>query len=367
MKIMYLLYSFTIGGTEKLVSDICNEISKSHDVYLYIVNDYYDDSMISKLSSSIHVILYGRKVGAKNKLKTMIDICGFCKEKNIDVIHCNALNTPELLIISKLFIPKIKIIYTIHGIGQYETLGKMRIFYRNKLCNSIIAISHSVYEDIISNGADKKKTIIVHNAINLESFYMREHATRASQFRIGNVARIDISKKGQDILLNALISIKDKYTIKCIFAGAPDERHEEEFQELIDKAAKELKNAESIVEFIGSISDVPQFLENIDLFVLPSRLEGFGISLIEAMSMGIPCISSDINGPKEIIGDEERGYLFESESAESLAEKIIYVINNYDEALIKAEKAKKYVEEKFDIKVMCKKLIKIYSICSEPR
>lgn len=361
MKIMYLLYSFTIGGTEKLVSDICNEISKSNEVYLYIVNDHYDDSMISKLSYNIHIILYGRKVGSKNKLKTMIDIYRFCKAENIDVIHCNALNTPELLLIVKMFIKKLKVVYTIHGVGQYETLGKIRAFYRNKLCNSIIAISHSVYEDIISNGADKKKTTIVYNAINLEQFQMGKHVIRENQFKIGNVARIDISNKGQDVLLNAIILIKNICNVKCIFAGAPDKSHEEEFQMLIDKADWELKNSKSMVEFVGSINDVPHLLENIDLFVLPSRFEGFGISLIEAMSMGIPCISSDINGPKEIIGDEERGYLFKSGSAEKLADQILHVINNYEEALIKAEKAKKYVEDNFDIKVMCEKLIRIYN------
>ena len=361
MKIMYLLYSFTIGGTEKLVSDICNEISKSNDVYLYIVNDYYNESMISKLSSNVHVILYGRKVGSKNKCKTMIDIYRFCKAENIDVIHCNALNTPELLTITKIFIKKIKIVYTIHGVGQYEMLGKTRVFYRNRLCDSIIAISRSVYEDVIFNGADKKKTTVVYNAINLEQFQMRKHTTIEVPFKIGNVARIDVSKKGQDVLLNALILIKNTRNVKCIFAGAPDKSHEEEFRILIDKADRELKNSKSIVEFIGSINDVPHFLENIDLFVLPSRFEGFGISLIEAMSMGIPCISSDIYGPKEIIGHEERGYLFKSGSAEDLAEQILYVINNYDEALAKAEKARKFVEDNFDMKVMCEKLIRIYN------
>ena len=59
MKIMYLLYSFTIGGTEKLVSDICNEISKENEVHLFIVNDHYDEAMVSKISSNVKINLYG--------------------------------------------------------------------------------------------------------------------------------------------------------------------------------------------------------------------------------------------------------------------------------------------------------------------
>ena len=51
MKIMHLLFSFTIGGTERLVSDICNEmVAKEHDVHLYIVNDLLSKELLSTLS-----------------------------------------------------------------------------------------------------------------------------------------------------------------------------------------------------------------------------------------------------------------------------------------------------------------------------
>lgn len=360
MKIMYLLYSFTIGGTEKLVSDICNEISKNNEVHLFIVNNHYDEAMISRISSNVKVISYGRKVGSKKRIRTMIDIYSYCKSNNIDVVHCNAFNTPELLILTKILSKNTKIVYTIHDVNQYSTLGKIRVMYRNWLCDSIIAISQSVYDDIVFYGADSKKTHIVYNAINMEHFQPMEHKVKHSPFTIGNVARIDVSKKGQDILMDAITLIIDKYNFRCIFAGAPAKGNQEEFLKLKERAKNDFKNFGCDVNFIGSITDVAGFLEKIDLFVLPSRFEGFGISLVEAMSMGIPCISSDINGPREIIGNNERGYLFESGSSEKLADRIIYVMNNYEEAIMVADKARKYVSENFDIKNMCGKLLKIY-------
>lgn len=360
MKIMYLLYSFTIGGTEKLVSDICNEISKENEVHLFIVNDHYDEAMLSKISSKVKVISYGRKVGSKKKIRTMVDIYTYCKRNKIEVVHCNAFNTPELLVLTKKILKNIKIIYTIHDVNQYATLGKIRVMYRNWLCDSIIAISQSVYDDIVSCGADSEKTYIVYNAINMEQFQPVEHKNKHNPFTIGNVARIDVSKKGQDILLDALTLIKDKCNFKCMFAGAPAKGKQEEFMILKDRAKNDFQNDRCEVNFIGGITDVEGFLEKIDLFVLPSRFEGFGISLVEAMSMGIPCISSDINGPREIIGNNKRGYLFESGSSEKLADSILYVMNNYDEALMVADNARSYVSDNFDIKNMCKKLLKIY-------
>ena len=360
MKIMYLLYSFTIGGTEKLVSDICNEISKENEVHLFIVNDYYDEAMVSQISSNVKINLYGRKVGSKKKIRTMVDIYTYCKKNKIEVVHCNALNTPELLILTKILMKNIKIVYTIHGVNQYATLGKIRILYRNWLCDSIIAISQSVYDDIVSCGADKKKTHIVYNAINMEQFQPAEHKIKHNPFTIGNVARIDVSKKGQDILLDAMLLIKDKCNFRCMFAGAPAKGNQEEFLNLEERARNDFQNDKCEVKFIGSITDVAGFLRKIDLFVLPSRFEGFGISLVEAMSMGVPCISSDINGPREIIGNNERGYLFESGSSEKLADRILYVMNNYEEALMVADKARMYVSENFDIRNMCGKLLSIY-------
>ncbi|WP_295916154.1 glycosyltransferase family 4 protein [uncultured Anaerovibrio sp.] len=360
MKIMFLLYSYTIGGTEKLVGDICNELSKENDVHLFIVNNHYDDAMLTKLSPKVKVLLYGRKIGSNKIISTMLDIYKYCKYNNIDIVHCNALNTPELLILTKLLLKKIKVAYTIHDVGQYSILGTVRVRYRNWLCDSIIAISQSVYDDIVFYGADRNKVHLVYNAIDIEQFQSVEHKSRHSPFTIGNVARIDAYKKGQDLLLDAMVLIKDRCNFRCIFAGAPSKRNEAEFLMLQERAKREFQDDGCEVNFIGSISDVPGFLKSIDLFVLPSRFEGFGISLIEAMCMGIPCISSNIDGPREIIGNNERGYLFESESPEKLSEKICYVMDNYDEALFVADKARKYVRENFDIKNMCRKLMDIY-------
>ena len=93
-----------------------------------------------------------------------------------------------------------------------------------------------------------------------------------------------------------------------------------------------------------------EFLNTIDIFVLPSRFEGFGISLIEAMGMGIPCIASNIAGPAEVINLEGIGSLFENEN----------VINNYETVKSQAIDKAENIKNKYDISSMCKMLIEIY-------
>ena len=371
MKIMYLLFSFTVGGTEKLVSDICNEmICQGQKVYLYIVNDYYSEDMLANLSDKIHVTLQKRKIGNENIFKTMQKIARFVNKERIDVVHCNSFDSPELLLIAKALNPKLKVLYTVHDIGQYCTLNKMRVVYRNIICNNIIAISNSVEIDIISNGAKRTLVNRVYNAIDLSKYLpdfvnnrtatMNKKAFAMDNVVVGNVARIFPDKKGQDILIRAISKVAQKYpNIKCVFAGAADKEHEKNLVQL--KGLVYDLGLNDNVEFLGNVTDIPEFLSTIEIFVLPSRFEGFGISLIEAMAMGVPCIASNIDGPAEIIGDNEHGYLFAGGNVDELAERLVYVIEHYSKEKSRAIQNIDYVTQRFDISIMCDKLLELYA------
>ncbi len=361
MKIMYLLFSFTVGGTERLVSDICNEMVKREcEVYLYIVNDQYSNSMLKTIDKNVYIELYGRKRNGGRRIQTILEVTKFIRDNHIDVVHCNAFDTPELLVLHPLLFPDVRIIHTIHGIGQYESINKIKCIFRNYICDKFIAISDSVRRDIILKGADKNKTITIYNGIDLEKFKPRyKERFDKDHVKIGNIARIDLSKKGQDILIQAIDHLKRfNYKVECHFGGSADRYHTEDLKYL-KKKAKELGVDENIY-FWGNVDDIVTFLNDIDIFVLPSRSEGFGIALLEAMSMGIPCIASNLNGPAEIIGENKRGYLFETENAEDLARKIIGVIENYDEELKRSRMNLQYVKNNFDIKSMCNRLMDIY-------
>lgn len=363
MNIVYLLFSFTVGGTEKLVTDICSEMSRSgQHVHLYIVNKHYDKQMLERLPSGVTVTCRNRAVGSGSKWKEMLALFQYCKKYHIDVVHCNSLDAPELLLAAKLFVPKLKVVYTVHGMNQYATLNKLRVLYRNLFCSSIIAISNSVKDDILQQGASARKVSVVYNAIDL-SKYPLQNQKKFNQDRIviGNVARIDSAIKGQDILINAIGRLKDKHTITCYFAGAADGGHKDDLYQLKMLAQDAVHGSSSEIVFMGNVDDIPGFLSQIDLFVLPSRYEGFGISLIEAMSMGIPCISSDTNGPREIIGDHERGTLFNVNDAQDLADQLEKIITDYPRYKKQAKTAEVFVRQNYNIENMCAQLGAIYA------
>lgn len=361
MNIMYLLFSFTTGGTERLVVDICNEMSdKDNKVYLYIVNNLYEEELLRQLNKDVIVELQNRPVGGGKFIGTLFRIAEFIKRRRIEVVHCNALDTPELLMLHPILFPKTKIVYTIHAVGQYDELNKLRILYRNRLCNKVIAISESVKNDIIRHGADPRKIVRVYNAIDVSKFTGKNNRQfDSNHLVIGNVARIVPEIKGQDILIESVALLRHKYPeIKCYFAGGVDSEHQEAYEKLKERIR--CLGMENNIIFLGNINEIADFLCSLDIFVLPSRIEGFGLALIEAMAMGIPCIAGNLAGPAEIIGDDEYGLLFERENAQMLADKIDYIARDYPVCKEKADKGARYVQKTFDIRVMCERLMEIY-------
>ncbi len=105
------------------------------------------------------------------------------------------------------------------------------------------------------------------------------------------------------------------------------------------------------VKFYQDRLDVEVFYDEANLFVLPSRYEGFGLALVEAMASGLPVIASDIDGLREIIADGETGFLVPPDDAAALARKIADVVRRADlEQICVAAAAR---AEIFDIGNMC--------------
>lgn len=361
MRIMYLLFSFTIGGTEHLIADICNEMSdRGNDIHLYIVNDLISEELIGTLNKDIKVFLQKRPVGKGKRLSTLWMIARYVKRNRIQVIHCNSLNSPELLLFSNVLNQKTKIVYTVHGIGQYKILGEKRIALRNKMCDSIIGISDAVVKDIISAGADKNKVIRIYNGVNHQRYALAQKKIYDSnKIVIGSIGRIMPSVKGQDVLLRAVPLLKKSYPkIKVIFAGGVADDQKQEYKKLIDYTDK--MGLSGNVDFIGTINNVPAFLNHIDICVVPSKLEGFGLALIEAMAMGIPCVVSDVGGLKEIVDNEKIGTIFHSGDPESLTRCIEAVIDNYDEYKEQSWECKEEIAFKYSIRELCDNLQKLY-------
>ena len=357
MNILYTIISFNVGGAEKLLVDILNNWKNKQDnVTLCIINDEYKIEMIEKIKKRNNIsIEYIKRSNGSKDIRFFYKYLKLIRRNNINIIHCQDKESLIFSSFAKILNPRIKIFNTIHDTKIYNNLNNIYIFLDKIFTKKIIAISDSVKKDIIFRGISENKIEIVYNGIDF-SPYNKYKKENNKYYTIGCVARIKPQKKGQDILINAIEIVKKEYpNIKCYFAGTYEQKDKEDMIKLKNMIVN--KKLEDNIMFLGNVKNIPKFLKKIDLFVLPSRQEGFGLVIIEAMAAKIPVISSNIEGPREIIKNNEYGLLFKKENYNDLAEKILYSIKYPNKNL---EYIYNYSKNFFEINYMIKKLRGLY-------
>lgn len=179
----------------------------------------------------------------------------------------------------------------------------------------------------VSSGVQKKakrefpnnKVIVVPNHVTISPNKFVKSAGKPLVF--GTMGRLH-HNKGFDVFLNALTDPKLQiYEWQAVIAGTGPENNR------LRQMVKDFKLNDR-VKFLGWIDDLDSFYNSIDVFVLPSREEPFGLVLLEAMARQCPVIATDTDGPLDIIKNNSTGILVERDNIQQLAKTLIDVINN---------------------------------------
>ena len=186
----------------------------------------------------------------------------------------------------------------------------------NRKTDGVVAISGRIAEILIQAGVRKDKIRVIYSGIDPQSFgssSFRGWGERAPV--IGTVAVL-FKRKGHRFLLEAAARLKERgLKLRYLFAGEGPERSE------LEKQAVKL-GLDSEVSFQGFVADVPHFLAQVDIFVLPSLYEGLGVAVLEAMAAGKPIVACEVGGIPELIQHHDTGLLVPPADSAALAEAI---------------------------------------------
>lgn len=345
MKICHVLWGLTYGGIETMVVNIANaQTELGHNVSLLIVNDLIEDTLVESLLPKVNFICLKRKVGSKNPFY-VIKLNMVLKNMGCDIIHLHHVKLYNYLL------PSLKrITCTTHHTDCVRHL----IPFIPRIPR-LISISNYVHDDILNKLS--KNSDVVLNGINPRLFSKKcknDVYDGKRQFKIVQVGRLDHKLKGQDVLIKAASLLREKgvdFKIDIIGDG-PSMNY---LQELVSK-----DNLFGQVELKGAMSynNIAKALASYDLLVQPSRLEGFGLTIIEGMAAKVPVLVSDIGAQLEVINKGECGYVFKSEDANSCADAIERIIKNYDLEIV--EKAYERVYKMYDVAVTASNYIEEY-------
>lgn len=339
-------------------------LSKRHKIHVISVSVDYQ----SKISFCKYTF---RNISKKNLIETRVKVArsfpiynqlnyfitsfflirNILKKEKIDIIHCHFAYPIGVLgfLLSKYF--KVPYVITEHA-SKFENrfksiIHKMLTLKVLKKADKIIAVGNSLKKEI--EKYITKPISVVPNVVNVSKFYSKKRYT--NNIDIGFLGALNGERKGLDILLKALSEVENNNYFLHVGGNG----------KLLSKYKDDSKNIGIYNKciFYGVIAPekVPDFFSKLDVFVLPSRKESFGVVVIEAMASGIPVIGTICGGPEEII-TKETGLLIEKENIQELKNAIDFILKNLK--LYNSKKIRNYVDEKFGTDIFVNKLTKIY-------
>lgn len=345
MKIVHLIWSFNIGGAETMLANIASEQAQmGKQVSLIIINDSYDRELVESVNKKVNIKLLGRKPGSKSPLPIIwLNILLLLARPS--VIHCHVAS-----IINYLFKPfHKKATLTMHTTGikhAHKTLSK---YYK------IFAISDSV-KVVLKEKYNINATTIM-NGVVFNKIANTKHKTRDKVFKIVSIGRLVDNIKGHSTLIKAISRISENTSICVdIIGDGPD-------MTTLRSLCQEL-HIEEKVHLLGSKSQayIQNRLCEYDLLVQPSFIEGFGLTIVEAMAAKVPVLVSDIDGTSEVVCYGKYGSCFKVGSVCDLAEKITEIISNIEQHKDVAEKAYEYAIERYSLTSTARKYIDNYTL-----
>lgn len=301
-------------------------------------------------------IIVSRSFPVYNQLNFIISayyaLSKIVKQNKPDIIHCHYAYPSGIiawLIKRKTGIPFIitehtKIKTTFRSIF-HRMLSKIAL---RKSCK-VIAVSTALEKELIQEKI--VNTVVIPNMIDTDKISPGKKQNNC--FVIGFLGSMSTNNKGLDLLLSACICLPFEFRLKIGGTGI--------FEEYYKALCGQMKLTEKTI-FVGGVNpkDRNKFFSDIDLFVLPSRYETFGMVLIEALAAGIPVVSTRCGGPEDII-NEEVGLLTDINNSGQITEAIQKIYSNYK--LYDAIKLRNYCIEKFGQGSFLKHIINLYQSC----
>ncbi len=340
-KVLQIINSPGLGGAETIAKKIAIE-------FRFPIFCLRNDSFNQFESLNVPVFFGTLSKHYKYNLKVFLKLKRIIKELKIEILHVHLATSLFYAVLVKIFNPKLKLIY--HEHGEIFRNNKLKILFKifRKKINFVLAVSNVTKDEIIKKTfLDEEKIIVLHNFLCLENNFKQELSKKFEKnkiLKIGFIGRLT-EVKGCNILIKSLENLKIPF--KCFIAGEGPQK------EYLIKLTKDLLLEKNIV-FLGYAAK-ENFYPEIDIIVIPSIYESFGLVFLEAGFFKVPAIISKTGGLLELGKDFENCVFFEPKNEADLQKKIEILYQDLELrkkiALNNSEDIKSYDFKEFEKKI----------------
>ncbi|MEG1916899.1 MAG: glycosyltransferase family 4 protein [Muribaculaceae bacterium] len=331
MKILLLSTGGKTGGEETFTRNLAlNLQKKGHYVEVAVGGDIQQLDLDAYNIKIAPIDITKRNVwGLFNCAKALAK---YIKTNHFDIIHAQAIGPAIMGVLAKkIWRCQTPWIWHNHGITDFAY--KYIVKYFNRL-DLVIANSDYVGVMLRRYGISLSKCKRIHNGITVADFAVTDQdrdvlkSAKRVEFGFKSTDKIVIyvgrlsPEKGVEVLLRAFEAVyADRTDIQCLLIG-----------DGVQKAALESQisnyNSKQHIVFAGFRKDIKELVAASDILVLPSHMETFSLTTLQAFATGTPCIASDVGGTPEQILNDFNGFLFRDNDDEDLALKIKVLIED---------------------------------------
>lgn len=350
MKILILCAQGGVAGSTYSISYLANGLAeRGHQVWLGCVQgSKLDELTDAKIVNKVYLRFKGK--WDSSTIDTLIKLI---KKEGIQLVNAQSSRDRYIApILNTFYGTKVKVVQTRRQKPK-EMNAFARFFqniFNNHFCDKVVVISEGLKKIFLERGILEKKLKVIHNGTPTHQYVVDQQFTNALKDKygikeedvvIGCVARF----KHQPQFVKALQHLPK--TWKVLYVGLDEQIYRERFPNEPDILAVPQE-----VICAGLVESKHQVLQHYNLMtvnVLPSLMDGFGLTLVESMAMGVPVVATNASGIPDVVQHEQNGLLYESEDYEGFALQIKRAMEDQQLRNKMIEKGKETALIKFSI------------------
>ncbi len=370
-RILFVGHSAFQGGAELCLDTLLKHMDRSrYDVYTVFPWHGPMTESARQLGISVEIVpltwwmnwprgLWYYKNIISQSMTNVFRLVRIIRKHRIELVYTNTVAIWESALASRLAgIPHIWHCHEVLGPGSTEHhLLPMWLHYRliDGLSRRIIFESESSRQTC-KVFRDKPKSIVVYNSLRFEPEVVdAPRQTDRQSFGLTSEDRVIAfvgqfnERKNPVALLRAIARIRHLDRLRCLFVGTGPLR------DALEKEVRML-GLERVCSVLDFQPDIRGLMRSMDVLVLPSREESFGLVLVEAAAFGKPVIATRTQGPTEIVAEGETGYLVEVDDDAQLADRLETLLNDEAKRRRMGSAALRRVRELFSAEQNTRKL-----------